>query len=204
MKPRAGLAGSDQPEAMRAFRTGLGLAACMAVALPQSAWACQPAVPPQPPPPLYGESQEEYKARVLAEQRAREEREQAEAAAARLTWEGSLWDSAARVVAVEVVAAPRIHKERPTHRTMEIVLRPITTARGGALPRRLTLRYDRQFSICGFYGAEYFSKAGPGDVMVLFAKSGKFNGQAMLDASSAANAAHPETLALLERARNAL
>ncbi|MFN3990456.1 MAG: hypothetical protein ACK4IS_09370 [Erythrobacter sp.] len=189
---------------MRAFKAGLGFAVCGMLALPQAAHACQPSFPPPPPPPLYGESEEEYRARVLAEQRAREEREQAEAAAARLKWESSLWDSAERVVAVAVLAAPRIQKQHPTHRTMEIVLRPITMARGMALPGRLKLRYDRQFSICGYSGAEYFSKAEEGDVMVLFTKGGKLDGQAILDASSAANAAHPDTLALLERARGAL
>ncbi len=188
---------------MRGFSAILAAIAGAAVILPQSALACQPAIPPPLPPPHYGETSEEYDARLKTEARLRSERLEAEARAVRLEWESSLWASSERIVLVEVLEAPRIVKERETHRRMEIVLRTLASARGDKAPERLKLRYDRQFSICGYYGSDYFTEAKPGDLMALFATGDKLNGETVSDAIGAAKATHPETLALLGQAHRA-
>jgi hypothetical protein len=188
---------------MRGFSAILAAIAGAAVVLPQPALACQPATPPPLPPPNYGETPEEYDARLKTEARLRSERLEAEARAARLERETSLWASSERIFLVEVLEAPRIVKERPTHRRMEIILRTLASARGDKAPERLKLRYDRQFSICGYYGSDYFTSAKAGDLMALFAAGGKLSGATINDAISATTATHPETLGLLEQARRA-
>lgn len=201
-------AGSDRQAATRSFSLHRGLVAAAMLVAAQGASACQPSPPPPPPPPpLYGETHEEYVARVAAIRLAEIAEAEAARRAARLAREGELWASADRIIAVQVIAAPRIRKENTKGRDVEIVLRPLAVGKGGKggkAAQRIKLRYRMQFSICGYYGADYFTDVAAGDLMVLFAGEGKLSGKNIADGTIEQNAVHPETLALLAQARTAL
>jgi hypothetical protein len=167
-----------------------------------SALACQPApAPAPPPPPLPDESPDDYEARVLAEQRARQEREAAELRVARSQRETTLWAEAPRILAVEVIEAPRIRKQKPTHREMEIRLRPLAAARGLAPDRDFTLRYRMEFNICGYEGGEHLRSAQTGDRLALFAAAGKLGYDLLLGAINQTVAVNQDTISLLRDAR---
>lgn len=167
-----------QQEAVRGFSLLLGLVAAVALALPDTALACQPAPPPPPLPPLlYGETEDEYSARSELLRRAEHEHQETARRAARLKWETELWESSDRILAVEVLEAPRIRKQSTKGRDHEIILRSLTAARGDKARPRFVVRYETEFSICGYYGAEYFRGVAAGDVLVLHATDGKLSGK---------------------------
>lgn len=168
-----------------------GLIFAGALSASASALACQPSpAPVLPPPPLPGESPDDYDARVLAEQRARQEQEAAELRAARLQRETTLW-----------AEAPRIRKQKRTHREMEIRLRPLVAARGLTPERPFALRYRMEFNICGYEGGEHFRSVQTGDRLALFAAEGRLGYDALLGAINHATAVNDDTISLLGDAR---
>jgi hypothetical protein len=184
--------------------SGLARSLIVAGALSASAsvLACQPApAPAPPPPPLPGESPDDYDARVLAEQRARQEQEAAELRAARSQRESTLWAEAPRILAVEVIEGPRIRKQKRAYREMEIRLRPLVAARGFTPERPFVMRYRMEFNICGYEGGEHFRSVQTGDRLALFAAEGEVRYDALLGAISQAIAVNDDTISLLGDAR---
>lgn len=188
---------------MRGFRL-IARAALAAASLSWAAGAlaCQPPpAPPPPPPPMPGESEADYRARALAALRAHDERESAELRAGRLRHETRLWDEAAQIIVVEVIEGPRIRKQKPTHRQMEVRLRPVTAVRGSAPARPVALRYRLEFNICGYEDGHHFRTAQPGDMLVLFAGPGKLAYDTLLGGIGKSLAIKDETISLLSGAR---
>ena len=179
-----------------------GLIFAGALSASASALACQPSpAPVPPPPPLPGESPDDYDARVLAEQRARQEKEAAELRAARSERETTLWAEAPRILAVEVIEGPRIRKQKRAYREMEIRLRPLVAARGFTPERPFVMRYRMEFNICGYEGGEHFRSVQTGDRLALFAAEGEVRYDALLGAINHATAVNDDTISLLGDAR---
>jgi hypothetical protein len=137
----------------------------------------------------------------MAVLRDHEERKAAELREARLRHETLLWTEATRIFAAEVIEAPRIIRQTPTYRRMEIRLRPVATARGLAPRKAFTLRYRLEFNICGYDDSHLFRAVRVGDALVLFAGPGKISYAALLDGISQADAVKEETVSLLQMAR---
>lgn len=180
---------------MQNFRLWLAAGAGLAVMAAPAA-ACSPP-PYHPPPMLLGETDAAYRLRIEAQARRDAEAAREQAEAAQLAREAALWRTADRILVAEVTGLSGWREDRKGASFHIVTLRVASAARGPGTPRRIRLRsYSGGDACFGPQGPVYPTEG----KLVLFAGEGALSDATVIGWSNAILSAHPETLALLERA----
>lgn len=147
---------------------------------------------------LPDETEEAYRARIVAQARRDAEAAEVQRELAQREREETLWRTAEQIVAAEVAGLSGWREDQRGAQYRFVTLRILVTERGIGAPRRVRLRsYDGGDACFGPQGPIYPTEG----KLVLFTQGGKLSDATVLDWTSAARSTHPETLALLERSR---